>query len=202
MSARRRNVVLVTEGAYPYAQGGVTTWCDQLIRGLPEIEFTVAAVSGTGREEPVVALPDNVVEVQSIPVWGPPPGGRRAYGRRARRVVECQRALVEAMCADADADVHSEATDQFLAALRELQTLSPTYDVGRILRSEKTVMAVHDAMRAPRTRGRRERFVRETPLSDALTATDMMDHFLRALWKPPVRSGRGAGDDAPVVRGV
>ncbi len=184
MKTGHRNVVLVTEGAYPFAQGGVTTWCDQLIRGLPEVGFTVAAVSGTGREEPVVALPENVVDVRSIPVWGPPPRqGRRVRGARARHVAECHRAIVEALYVDDDGGILD-----FLVALRELQTLGRSYDVGQAIRSENTVLAVHEVMGARRARGRRERFIRRYPLADALTATDLLDHFLRALWAPPMQA--------------
>ena len=38
-------VALVSEGTYPFAMGGVSTWCDQLIRGLPEVDNGFAKLS-------------------------------------------------------------------------------------------------------------------------------------------------------------
>jgi hypothetical protein len=32
-------ITMVTEGTYPHAYGGVSVWCDQLLRGMPEHEF-------------------------------------------------------------------------------------------------------------------------------------------------------------------
>ena len=43
-------VALITEGTYPLHPGGVAAWCDQLVRGLPEVRFEVVALSGSGRE--------------------------------------------------------------------------------------------------------------------------------------------------------
>jgi len=40
-SATPVDVALVLEGTYPYAIGGVSTWVDGLIRGLPEVTFGV-----------------------------------------------------------------------------------------------------------------------------------------------------------------
>ncbi|MFN0284069.1 MAG: GT4 family glycosyltransferase PelF [Kineosporiaceae bacterium] len=63
-------VALVTEGTYPHFHGGVSTWCDQLVRGLSEHEFDVTAITGTGTEQPAWALPPNVVALRTIPLWG------------------------------------------------------------------------------------------------------------------------------------
>lgn len=176
---------MVTEGAYPFAQGGVTTWCDQLIRGLPEVDFAVAAICGTGREDPVVPLPPNVSAIRPIPVWGvPSTTKRRARGARRRELFALHRRVIESVyIQDTQVGVH-----EFLAALRDLQTMSVVFDVGSILRSEAAVRTVHEIMSSPRPDVRRERFIREHSLSDALLATDLLDHFLRALWAPPAQA--------------
>ena len=41
-------ICLLTEGSYPYVVGGVSSWVQMLMTGLPEFEFTVYAV---GAEE-------------------------------------------------------------------------------------------------------------------------------------------------------
>jgi hypothetical protein len=42
-------IALITEGTYPFVEGGVSVWCDQLIRGLQEMEFEVIALTGVVR---------------------------------------------------------------------------------------------------------------------------------------------------------
>lgn len=38
------DVCLVVEGSYPYVTGGVSSWADGLLRGLPDVSFSVAHV--------------------------------------------------------------------------------------------------------------------------------------------------------------
>jgi glycosyltransferase involved in cell wall biosynthesis len=64
-------VVLVNEGTYPYATGGVTTWCDQLVRGLSQVEWDLVAIVGTEPDRPAIELPGNVRSLRPVPVWGP-----------------------------------------------------------------------------------------------------------------------------------
>ncbi len=70
MTNGRLSVLLLTEGTYPYAGGGVSTWCDLLCRELSDIDFYVIAVTGT----PIAALkykiPANVQYVRQVPLWG------------------------------------------------------------------------------------------------------------------------------------
>ena len=56
-------VALVTEG-YPHLIGGVSTWCDQLVRGLPDVSWHVVT-TGDGRTAPAFALPPNVAAARS-----------------------------------------------------------------------------------------------------------------------------------------
>ena len=37
----RLSVLMCSEGTYPYHEGGVSVWCDQLIHGLPEVDFQI-----------------------------------------------------------------------------------------------------------------------------------------------------------------
>ncbi|MEV6923527.1 GT4 family glycosyltransferase PelF [Dactylosporangium sp. NPDC051485] len=74
-------VVLVNEGTYPYATGGVSTWCNQLVRGLSEVEWDLVAIVGTEPDRPAIPLPANVRSLRPVPVWGPP---RPARGRPER----------------------------------------------------------------------------------------------------------------------
>lgn len=56
------DVALVLEGTYPYRLGGVTTWVDGLVRGLPEVRFGVVHLyAGPAPGRARLDLPPNVV---------------------------------------------------------------------------------------------------------------------------------------------
>ncbi len=63
-------VALVTEGTYPYERGGVATWCEQLITGLPDHEFDVVAVVAHPFQRVAYTLPENVRVLRPVPLWG------------------------------------------------------------------------------------------------------------------------------------
>src|SRR6266566_3102400 len=68
--AARLRVLMITEGTYPYHFGGVSTWCHSLIRGLPNVDFDVLSIISDPRLELQFALPPNVRELRSVPLWG------------------------------------------------------------------------------------------------------------------------------------
>ena len=74
------DVALLAEGTYPYHPGGVSVWCDQLIRGLAPHRFTVHAITASDDIQPTWVLPDNVDGVHSVALWGSSP----TSGRRVR----------------------------------------------------------------------------------------------------------------------
>jgi nitrate reductase NapE component len=53
-------IAIMTEGTYPYGFGGVSVWCDQIIRGMPGYDFRVVALVATEAEHLVWSLPQNV----------------------------------------------------------------------------------------------------------------------------------------------
>lgn len=59
-------VALITEGTYPYVHGGVSVWCDRLIRRLPDVAFRLYALTATDNREAAWALPRNVVSLQGV----------------------------------------------------------------------------------------------------------------------------------------
>jgi len=64
------HILMITEGTYPYFFGGVSTWCDTLIGGLPEVDFTLMSLVSTPRLKLRFKLPANVVDFRSVPIWG------------------------------------------------------------------------------------------------------------------------------------
>ena len=66
----RLSVLMCSEGTYPYHEGGVSVWCDQLIQGLPEIDFHVFAITRAPNRKPVFPIPSNVIGLYPVSLWG------------------------------------------------------------------------------------------------------------------------------------
>jgi polysaccharide biosynthesis protein PelF len=64
------DVLLVTEGTYPYVGGGVSTWCDSLVRELKTVRFSILAVTGAPISTMKYVLPSNVRHLRQVPMWG------------------------------------------------------------------------------------------------------------------------------------
>ena len=56
------DVCLLVEGTYPYVAGGVSAWVHDIIKGLPELKFSVFNIGSRAGAygPPSYALPDNV----------------------------------------------------------------------------------------------------------------------------------------------
>lgn len=65
-----RSVLLCTDGTYPHHHGGVSVWCDQLIRTLSDVEFRVFALTGAPNRKTVFSIPSNVRQIVEVPLWG------------------------------------------------------------------------------------------------------------------------------------
>jgi len=64
------SVLLATEGTYPFHKGGVSTWCDVLLRNLPNIDFTLLTVMMHPYLKQHYELPPNVQQLLKVPLWG------------------------------------------------------------------------------------------------------------------------------------
>ncbi|WP_432524380.1 GT4 family glycosyltransferase PelF [Kineococcus esterisolvens] len=93
-------VTLFTEGTYPFVVGGVSTWCDLLLRGLPDVRWSVFALTGAELEEPVFELPPNATLGGHLQLWGPRvprrtgPRPQRRRRRRREQAAELVRGLL------------------------------------------------------------------------------------------------------------
>ncbi|MGW1767482.1 GT4 family glycosyltransferase PelF [Streptomyces sp. NPDC002073] len=167
-----RHVTMLTEGTYPHVHGGVSTWCDQLVRGMPEVDFNVVALTGTGREPVTWELPRNVYRHSAVPLWGPPPHrSRRATlrGRAHRRFAETYERFLHSLL--------DPGTDGFSAALYELAELARAGRLSTAMRSESVLRTLMSVWVRP---GLATAAARPT-IHDALTATDLLEHALRPL---------------------
>ncbi|MEV8536925.1 GT4 family glycosyltransferase PelF [Streptomyces sp. NPDC051211] len=173
-----RHVTMLTEGTYPHVHGGVSTWCDQLVRGMPEVDFNVIALTGTGREPVTWELPRNVYRHTAVPLWGPPPARSRRTalrGRAQRRFTETYEHFLRCLLDPGYAA--QPAHGGFHAALRELTLLARSGRLAPALRSETVLRVLMTVWTRP---GLATAEAAPT-IHDALTATDLLEHALRPL---------------------
>ncbi len=69
-SDKRLSVLFETEGTYPYVGGGVSTWCDILVRELPQVDYHICAVTGDPNVKFKYDLMPNVRQIIHVPLWG------------------------------------------------------------------------------------------------------------------------------------
>src|SRR5688500_17106947 len=112
-------IALVTEGTYPVHQGGVSQWCHQLIRGLPDFTFDVVSLSGSGRERLSYDLPHNVRALRRLGLWGVPGWSRWLSRSAARQAAAAYERLIFAILSD-----DPFAPGRFEAALRKFHELA------------------------------------------------------------------------------
>ncbi|MCX4822570.1 GT4 family glycosyltransferase PelF [Streptomyces sp. NBC_01142] len=165
-----RHVTMLTEGTYPHVHGGVSTWCDQLVRGMPEVDFQVVALTGSGREPVTWELPPNVYRHTAFPLWGPVQGRRPLFGRERRRFIDIyERFLLSVLDPSAGCD--------FGDALFALAEIAREGRLSTALRSESVLRSLMWIWTMPHL----EISASRPTVHDALTATDLLEHALRPL---------------------
>jgi glycosyltransferase involved in cell wall biosynthesis len=182
------DVALIGEGTYPYQFGGVSVWCDQLIRGMPDYNFKVVGLVATGAEQVRWELPDNVASVVALPLWGPAPtvrGSKRRAGTSFRPLVT---RLVDILLSPPE-----EAQAAFGEVLREMFERASRESLSAGLASEEAVQVLSDAWKARRISARwlRDDVGDAQPaptLHDAVTAMQLLEHSLRPLSYAPVQA--------------
>ena len=187
-------VALVSEGTYPYAMGGVSIWCEQLIRGMPDYRWEVVALTVDNTEKPVFDLPENLDRVYSIPLWGGRPPGRRptrgvptSTGRPGPGFIESYEVFLRALVTPLESTRSPAGAvnrSRFLLALRGMfEYAADGGDLSAGLLSNRALGMMLDAWHALR--------VEETgpppTVADALEAAWLIAHMLRPLSAPPVR---------------
>ncbi|MGY1608881.1 GT4 family glycosyltransferase PelF [Geodermatophilus sp. SYSU D00700] len=171
-------MALVTEGSYPVKTGGVSTWCDQLIKGMSRHEWTVISLTATGGERSVWPQPPALRRVVLHPMWGTLPSGVR----RLRRSADLHRAVQLALARLWDAALApdgEEAVAQARAALRSLVRLSDGQRLAALLATRGSAGALLTAWGA--------RCAGLPPLSvaDAVAAANIVDRTLAVVDAAP-----------------
>ncbi len=175
-------IVLVSEGTYPYAMGGVSLWCDQLIRGMPEYRWEMVALTVDGSERELWKPPDNLEYTQSIPMWGPAPSRRRRRsGPPGTAFTSAYEAFLTALMNPQDprSDQAAVSRSRFLLALRGLyEYTAEGGELADALTTNQALAQMMDAWHGVYGDG--------LTLADAIEAAWLIERMLRPLSVPPV----------------
>ena len=166
----RPDVVLVTEGTYPHAHGGVSVWCDQLVKGLPEQAFRLVALTAFGYQRPVWDLPTHAEDLVTVGLWD-----RRRRRVRSSTAAPLARELAALLAAPAD-DVA-----RFGRFVDDVAGLDGA-EVTRQLAFGPLATALDQELDRPRGHAEAMRGARA---SDLVQVAGMLEHLLRPLGIDP-----------------
>lgn len=182
MAHRRTRVALSTEGGYPFASGGVSEWCDQLIRAVPDMDVDVIALTGARTPEPVYRVPSNVRSVRAVPLWAFVASGRPPRGDVRSRFRDVYAEFLAALLSP------RAAPGDFAAALRGMFDYAQDEELAAALRSDDAVAMLAGAWSAwpPGTDDPGVTGHLRPSLGDAALVTMWVEHMLRPLSEPVV----------------
>jgi glycosyltransferase involved in cell wall biosynthesis len=120
------SVLLTTEGTYPYGTGGVSTWCDALLRNTPEVRYTLLPIMMNPHIEAHFEPPSNVASVINVPLWGTEEPAEFAADTTFADLYERKRATL-------DADIEREFVPSFRAFLDLVNSGNDPAEFGRVL---------------------------------------------------------------------
>jgi glycosyltransferase involved in cell wall biosynthesis len=173
------DIALTAEGTYPHQFGGVSVWCDQLVRGLPDYDFELVAVVATGSEPVRWELPGNVTRLTTVPLWGAPAPSARGSRWLRPRSGPPVRELIDILLSPPE-----EGQERFGQVLRGLFEYAQQGNLSAALASEESVQLLSEAWRQRWPAGD----IAPPTLQDAVVAIQLLEHALRPLAHPPPRA--------------
>ena len=182
----------MSEGTYPYAMGGVSIWCEQLIRGIPDYRWEVVALTVDGLEKPAFARPHNLDRINPIPLWGARPLGRRSWWGGApppgAAFVQSYEMFLRALVTPLEttgSEQGAVSRSLFLLALHGLfEYAADGGDLSAALMSNEALGMMLDAWRELRV----EENAPAPTVADAVQAAWLIEHMLRPLSAPVVEA--------------
>jgi glycosyltransferase involved in cell wall biosynthesis len=123
LEATPADVCFVLEGTYPYVAGGVSSWVDQIIRGLPEVQFALFYLGSRRPLDPklIYPLPTNVQEFHEFYLHDPLPKTQQAPRRAAASVRAGLYARLTRFLEGASPKDRTDAFLEFLAYLEQVE---------------------------------------------------------------------------------
>jgi polysaccharide biosynthesis protein PelF len=179
-------VALIGEGAYPFYPGGVSLFCHQLIKGMPEVSFTAVSLTVDGSERRTWTELDNLTEVVNIPLWGPSARRRPRHRVPFASFDKYYEILLRAILHPLSRQYEQACAEEFTVGLRGLYEYAQGGGLTEaLLRNEPLDLlrrTWHDAGLDSGHSGA----AGPLTLDDAVVATNRIEHLLRPLAHPPV----------------
>ncbi|MGP4111853.1 GT4 family glycosyltransferase PelF [Streptomyces sp. 4N509B] len=201
-----RGVAMLTEGTYPHIHGGVSTWCDQLVRGMPDVDFQVLSLTATGREPVAWELPPNIRRHTAVPLWGVPPGTAHPplWGVARRRFLASYGSFLDALLDADDQAPDGPAQERFAAGLYELAVLAREGRLSAALRTEAALRTLTDRWATGPSPATRSPAAASPLLATALApaATPALARALATREATGGGAGRGAGGGEATTAGL
>ena len=173
-AGRRARVAMLAEGTYPYVTGGVSTWCDQIIRGMPEYDFEIVAVVASAGRPLAWTLPDNVVGVSSAALWGFVPEDKPPRGDDRSAFLDALRPFVQSIL-----EPHlDDAT--FALGLMGLFEFAQRHSLTSALMSDDAAELLGQEWELSRAD--------KVSVLEVMKALELLEHSLRPLAAPVVRA--------------
>jgi len=149
------DVLLTTEGTYPFVTGGVSTWAHQLVTGLDDMRFVVYSVVANTNMAVRYEVPASVAHVVQVPLWGtedsaefsPRPGWIARRTRRPGRHFESQFLPAYAQLVISVA-LGEGGPDDLVAALCALSEYADRYSLKLAMRDGRTWRLFRDTLGA------------------------------------------------------
>jgi glycosyltransferase involved in cell wall biosynthesis len=182
---RPLRIAIVSEGCYPFHPGGVSLWCHQLIQGMPENSFTVVALTVDGTEQSTWPAPGNLTEAVNIPLWGQRPRPRR---RPPASFTGPYESLLRSMFGPLTQEHETACADEFVASLRGLYEYAQVGDLAGAMVQNDSIDRLRRAWHQAGLDSGRPGSVGPLTLRDAFASAERVEHMLRPLSRPPVRT--------------
>ncbi len=149
------DVLLTTEGTYPYVTGGVSTWAHQLVTGLTEKNFVLYSVVANTNLAVRYDPPPNLIQTVQVPLWGtednaefnPRPGWIARRLRRPGRRFDEEFLPAYAQLVISVA-LGEGGPDDLVAALCALSSYADRYSLKLAMRDGRTWRLFRDTLAA------------------------------------------------------
>lgn len=167
------DVGLLLEGTYPYVLGGVSAWVDQIIRGLPEVTFSIFYIGA--KHDPDAPkhyqLPPNVIQLEEVYLHQ---DLTRKEQKPARLPLDFRVALYRQLANFYGSDTAESRLDHFWSLLDGLNEARGRFRFGNLLRDREVWEILHDAY---------ERFCPEESFIDFFWTARFLHLPLWNLWQ-------------------
>jgi len=88
MVIKKKSVLLILEGTYPYNGGGVSTWAHILCNQVSTVDYTLYSINSDLENKSRYKLSENIKDIIQVPLWTPDePYDYRSYGEEYYKTV-------------------------------------------------------------------------------------------------------------------